>query len=79
MKQRGINYQQLHAGRYAKGMVKHLCTDGPAALIDQIIIGAVTEAELIQTPDSEFRFQGGLSLTGSELAARVNLKLRCRL
>lgn len=44
MTQRGIEYQNITAGRYAKGLLKHVRTYEPAALIDKLIIGAYIEA-----------------------------------
>ncbi len=44
MTQRGIEYQNITAGRYAKGLLKHVRTYEPAALIDKLIIGAFIEA-----------------------------------
>ncbi|MGL1957406.1 MAG: tRNA isopentenyl-2-thiomethyl-A-37 hydroxylase MiaE [Colwellia sp.] len=44
MTQRGIEYQNVTAGRYAKGLLKHVRTYEPAALIDKLIIGAYIEA-----------------------------------
>ncbi|OOS07225.1 tRNA-(ms[2]io[6]A)-hydroxylase [Moraxella cuniculi DSM 21768] len=44
MKQRGINWHYLPAGRYAKGLLKHKRTHEPAAMTDVLIIGAFIEA-----------------------------------
>jgi len=44
MEQRGIEYCSVRAGRYAKGMLKHVTTYEPQALIDKLIIGAYIEA-----------------------------------
>ena len=44
MKKRGIAYEPLSASRYAQGMLKHVRTFEPAALIDKLIIGAYIEA-----------------------------------
>jgi len=44
MTNRGIEYQNITAGRYAKGMLKHVTTYEPNALIDKLIIGAYIEA-----------------------------------
>ncbi|KGK00967.1 tRNA isopentenyl-2-thiomethyl-A-37 hydroxylase MiaE [Thalassotalea sp. ND16A] len=41
---RNIPYQNITAGRYAKGMLKHVKTYEPEALIDKLIIGAYIEA-----------------------------------
>lgn len=41
---RDIPYQNLTAGRYAKGMMKHVRTHEPATLIDKLIVGAFIEA-----------------------------------
>ncbi len=44
MKERGIDWFHLPAGRYAKGLLKHKRTYEPAAMIDVLIIGAFIEA-----------------------------------
>lgn len=44
MTNRGIEYQNITAGRYAKGLLKHVTTYEPNALIDKLIIGAYIEA-----------------------------------
>ncbi|QYK02614.1 tRNA isopentenyl-2-thiomethyl-A-37 hydroxylase MiaE [Shewanella psychrotolerans] len=44
MQARYIPYQNLTAGRYAKGMMKHVRTHEPATLIDKLIVGAFIEA-----------------------------------
>lgn len=44
MEQRGIEYRNIRAGRYAKGMMKHVITHEPNTLIDKLIIGAYIEA-----------------------------------
>ncbi len=44
MHARGIEYQNMHAGRYAKGMMKPIRTFEPAALVDKLIVGAFIEA-----------------------------------
>ncbi|MCK8044170.1 tRNA isopentenyl-2-thiomethyl-A-37 hydroxylase MiaE [Shewanella sp. 1CM18E] len=44
MQSRGINYQNIRAGRYAKGMMKQVRTHEPATLIDKLIVGAFIEA-----------------------------------
>lgn len=44
MQSRGIEYQNIRAGRYAKGMLTHVKTYEPEALIDKLIIGAYIEA-----------------------------------
>ncbi|WP_299011721.1 tRNA isopentenyl-2-thiomethyl-A-37 hydroxylase MiaE [uncultured Shewanella sp.] len=44
MHARGIEYQNMNAGRYAKGMMKHIRTFEPAALVDKLIAGAFIEA-----------------------------------
>jgi len=41
---RGIEYSNVRAGRYAKGMMKHVRTHEPAKLIDTLICGAYIEA-----------------------------------
>ncbi|MGI2260884.1 tRNA isopentenyl-2-thiomethyl-A-37 hydroxylase MiaE [Shewanella sp. GXUN23E] len=44
MQARGIVYQNLHAGRYAKSMMQHVRTHEPLTLIDRLIVGAFIEA-----------------------------------
>lgn len=44
MKERGILWSYLPAGRYAKGLLKHKRTYEPEAMIDVLIIGAFIEA-----------------------------------
>lgn len=44
MKERGIDWSHLPAGRYAKGLLKHKRTYEPAAMVDVLIIGAFIEA-----------------------------------
>jgi len=44
MVKRGIPFDGITAGRYAKGMLKHVTTFEPNALIDKLIIGAYIEA-----------------------------------
>ncbi|UYZ69119.1 tRNA-(ms[2]io[6]A)-hydroxylase [Moraxella bovis] len=44
MKERGIAWSHLPAGRYAKGLLKHKRTWEPAGMIDVLIIGAFIEA-----------------------------------
>ncbi len=44
MKDRGIAWHYLPAGRYAKGLLKHKRTHEPAAMVDVLIIGAFIEA-----------------------------------
>lgn len=44
MHARNIPYQNLTAGRYAKGMMKQVRTHEPATLIDKLIVGAFIEA-----------------------------------
>lgn len=44
MKERGIEWSHLPAGRYAKGLLKHKRTWEPAAMVDILIIGAFIEA-----------------------------------
>lgn len=44
MKDRGIEWHYLPAGRYAKGLLKHKRTHEPAAMVDVLIIGAFIEA-----------------------------------
>lgn len=41
---RGIPYQNLSAGRYAKGLMRHVRTHEPATLVDKLICGAYIEA-----------------------------------
>ncbi len=44
MKSRGIEYQNIPASRYAKGLISHMKTHEPETLIDKLIIGAYIEA-----------------------------------
>ncbi|OOR93445.1 tRNA-(ms[2]io[6]A)-hydroxylase [Moraxella caviae] len=44
MKERGIAWSHLPAGRYAKGLLKHKRTWEPAGMVDVLIIGAFIEA-----------------------------------
>jgi len=44
MVNRNIPFDGITAGRYAKGMMKHITTYEPNALIDKLIIGAYIEA-----------------------------------
>lgn len=44
MQVRNIPYQNLTAGRYAKGMMAQVRTHEPATLIDKLIVGAFIEA-----------------------------------
>jgi len=44
MDNRGIAYENITAGRYAKGMLKQVKTYEPDALVDKLIIGAYIEA-----------------------------------
>ena len=44
MQAQGLEYRPITASRYAKGMIKHIRTFEPAALIDKLIIGAFIEA-----------------------------------
>lgn len=44
MQARGIEYQNIRAGRYAKGLMKHVITHEPHTLVDRLIIGAFIEA-----------------------------------
>lgn len=44
MHARDVPYQNMTAGRYAKGMMKQVRTHEPAALVDKLIIGAFIEA-----------------------------------
>ncbi|MCG9730177.1 tRNA isopentenyl-2-thiomethyl-A-37 hydroxylase MiaE [Shewanella sp. Isolate13] len=44
MHSRGIEYQNVRAGRYAKGMMKQVRTHEPETLIDKLIVGAFIEA-----------------------------------
>ncbi|WJG08147.1 tRNA isopentenyl-2-thiomethyl-A-37 hydroxylase MiaE [Aliiglaciecola sp. LCG003] len=41
---RGIEYQNIKAGRYARGMMRHVRTHEPAKLTDTLICGAYIEA-----------------------------------
>ncbi|MGD1464369.1 tRNA isopentenyl-2-thiomethyl-A-37 hydroxylase MiaE [Vibrio harveyi] len=44
IEQQGLEYRPITASRYAKGMIKHIRTFEPAALIDKLIVGAFIEA-----------------------------------
>ncbi|WP_321283789.1 tRNA isopentenyl-2-thiomethyl-A-37 hydroxylase MiaE [uncultured Vibrio sp.] len=44
MQSRGIEYQNIPASRYAKGLISHMKTHEPETLIDKLIIGAYIEA-----------------------------------
>jgi tRNA-(ms[2]io[6]A)-hydroxylase len=44
MEARGIEFRSIKAGRYAKGMMGHVTSYEPDALIDKLIIGAYIEA-----------------------------------
>ncbi len=44
MQSRGIKYTNVAAGRYARGMMRHVRTYEPQALIDKLICGAYIEA-----------------------------------
>lgn len=44
IEEQGMEYRPITASRYAKGMIKHIRTFEPAALIDKLIIGAFIEA-----------------------------------
>ncbi len=44
IEKQGLEYRPITASRYAKGMIKHIRTFEPAALIDKLIIGAFIEA-----------------------------------
>lgn len=44
MHDRNIPYENISAGRYAKGMMKHVTTHEPETLIDKLICGAYIEA-----------------------------------
>ncbi|NLS11478.1 tRNA-(ms[2]io[6]A)-hydroxylase [Vibrio sp. SM6] len=44
MEEQGLEYRPITASRYAKGMMQHVRTFEPAALIDKLIIGAFIEA-----------------------------------
>ncbi|MGX9462921.1 tRNA isopentenyl-2-thiomethyl-A-37 hydroxylase MiaE [Shewanella sp. A14] len=44
MTARGIDYNNIRAGSYAKQLIAHVRTHEPAALIDKLIIGAFIEA-----------------------------------
>lgn len=44
IEEQGLEYRPITASRYAKGMIKHIRTFEPAALIDKLIIGAFIEA-----------------------------------
>ncbi|AWB65501.1 tRNA-(ms[2]io[6]A)-hydroxylase [Saccharobesus litoralis] len=44
MENRGIAYDNISAGRYAKGLIRHVKTYEPDTLIDKLICGAYIEA-----------------------------------
>ena len=44
MQSRGIEYHNLRASRYAKGLMTHVITHEPATLVDKLIVGAFIEA-----------------------------------
>jgi tRNA-(ms[2]io[6]A)-hydroxylase len=44
MTRRGLPYTSLSAARYASGLLKHVSSYEPAALVDKLIIGAYIEA-----------------------------------
>lgn len=44
IEEQGLEYRPITASRYAKGMIKHIRTYEPEALIDKLIIGAFIEA-----------------------------------
>lgn len=44
IEQKGLEYHPINASRYAKGMIKHVKTYEPDALVDKLIIGAFIEA-----------------------------------
>ncbi|MFA0015538.1 tRNA isopentenyl-2-thiomethyl-A-37 hydroxylase MiaE [Vibrio lentus] len=44
MVKKGVTYQPIEAGRYAKGLIKQVKTYEPDALVDKLIIGAFIEA-----------------------------------
>jgi len=44
MEKKGVPYELIEAGRYAKGLLKHVKTFEPDALVDKLIIGAFIEA-----------------------------------
>lgn len=44
IEEQGLEYRPITASRYAKGMIKHIRSFEPAALIDKLIIGAFIEA-----------------------------------
>ncbi|QDP01835.1 tRNA isopentenyl-2-thiomethyl-A-37 hydroxylase MiaE [Thalassotalea sp. PS06] len=44
MENRGIVYENITAGRYAKGLISHVKTHEPETLVDKLICGAYIEA-----------------------------------
>ena len=44
IKQQGMQYRPISAGRYAKGLIREVTSFEPDALIDKLIIGAIIEA-----------------------------------
>ena len=44
MQEYGVKYENIHSSRYAKGLLRHVKTHEPDALIDKLICGAFIEA-----------------------------------
>ncbi len=44
IEEQGLEYRPITASRYAKGMIKHVRTYEPEALVDKLVIGAFIEA-----------------------------------
>ncbi|MEH8020332.1 tRNA isopentenyl-2-thiomethyl-A-37 hydroxylase MiaE [Rheinheimera metallidurans] len=44
MFEQGISYEKISSSRYAKGLLKHVRTYEPAAMVDKLICGAYIEA-----------------------------------
>ncbi|MGR5259339.1 tRNA isopentenyl-2-thiomethyl-A-37 hydroxylase MiaE [Vibrio astriarenae] len=44
MEQRGVEFEPVFAGRYAKGLISNMATYEPKTLVDKLIIGALIEA-----------------------------------
>ena len=70
MEERGIPYQNLRAGRYAAGLMKHVRTYEPATLIDKLICGAYIEARSCE------RFAALVPLVDQRLGAFYSSLLR---
>lgn len=70
MEERQIPYQNMRAGRYAAGLMKHVRTYEPATLIDKLICGALIEARSCE------RFAALVPLVDDKLGAFYTSLLR---